>query len=127
MSYIIDTNTDSSKIIHLNTADADTYLQSGVTTYCSFNLDTPIVIDKQHSALISLNSAIIPYSMYNIRENVNDKIIALLKERLELGAKKYGHENIISDNRDFTQEALEEVLDCMVYAACKLLELKERK
>ena len=74
MSYIIDTNTDSSKIIHLNTADADTYLQSGVTTYCSFNLDTPIVIDKQHSALISLNSAIIPYSMYNIRENINDKI-----------------------------------------------------
>jgi len=74
MSYIIDTNTDSSKIIHLNTADADTYLQSGVTTYCSFNLDTPIEIDEQHSALVSLNSAIIPYSMYNIRSGVNNEI-----------------------------------------------------
>tara|TARA_R110000737_G_scaffold339334_2_gene361164 strand:- start:672 stop:1628 length:957 start_codon:yes stop_codon:yes gene_type:complete len=74
MSYQLETNTDSSKIIHLNTNDADTYLQSGITTYCSFNLDTPIIIDKQHSALVSLNSAIIPYSMYNIRFGVNDKI-----------------------------------------------------
>ncbi len=74
MSYIIDTNTDSSKIIHLNTADADTYLQSGITTYCQFVLDTPIEIDKQHSALISLNSAIIPYSMYNIRNGVNNEL-----------------------------------------------------
>lgn len=74
MSYIIDTNTDSSKIIHLNTADADTYLQTGLTTYCQFNLDTPIEIDKQHSALISLNSAIIPYSMYNIRNGVNNEL-----------------------------------------------------
>lgn len=74
MSYIIDTNTDSSKIIHLNTADADIYLQSGLTTYCQFNLDTPIEVDEQHSALISLNSAIIPYSMYNIRNGVNNEI-----------------------------------------------------
>ena len=58
---------------------------------------------------------------------MKDKIISLLKERLSIGAKKYGHENIISDDRDFTQEALEEVLDCMVYAACKLLELKEKE
>ena len=56
---------------------------------------------------------------------MNDKIIKLLKERFDIGAKKYGHENIISDDRDFTQEALEEVLDCMVYAACKLLEIKD--
>ena len=53
MSYQLETNTDSSKIIHLNTKDADTYLQTGITTYCSFVLDTPIVIDQQHSALIS--------------------------------------------------------------------------
>ena len=56
---------------------------------------------------------------------MNAKIIELIRERLELGAKKYGHENIISDDRDFIQESLEEVLDCMVYAACKLLEIKE--
>ena len=74
MSYQLETNTDSSKIIHLNTKDADTYLQTGITTYCSFVLDTPIVIDQQHSALISLNSAIIPYSMYNIRSGINNRL-----------------------------------------------------
>jgi len=74
MSYQLETNTDSSKILHLNTKDADAYLQSGTTTYASFNLDTPIIIDKEHSALISLNSAIIPYSMYNIRSGINDRI-----------------------------------------------------
>lgn len=58
---------------------------------------------------------------------MNDKIIELIRERLELGAKKYGHENIASDDRDFIQESLEEVLDCMVYASCKLIEIKEKK
>ena len=58
---------------------------------------------------------------------MNDKIIKLIRERLELGAKKYGRENIASDNRDFIQESLEEILDCMVYVSCKLIEIKERK
>ena len=58
---------------------------------------------------------------------MNDKIIELIRERLELGAKKYGRENIASDNRDFIQESLEEILDCMVYVSCKLIEIKERK
>ena len=58
---------------------------------------------------------------------MNAKIIELIRERLELGAKKYGRENIASDDRDFIQESLEEVLDCMVYASCKLIEIKEKK
>jgi len=86
MSYQLETNTDSSKIIHLNTNDADVYLQSGITTYCSFNLDTPIIIDEKHSALVSLNSAIIPYSMYNIRTGVNDRLIFSL---LGVGAEEF--------------------------------------
>ena len=57
---------------------------------------------------------------------INDQIIELVRERLEIGAKKYGHENVVSDDRDFIKEALEEVLDCMVYASCKLIEIKEK-
>ena len=57
---------------------------------------------------------------------MNDKILRLIQERLEIGAKKYGHENVISGDRDFINEALEEVLDCMVYASCKLIEIKEK-
>ena len=58
---------------------------------------------------------------------INNQIIELIRERLEIGTKKYGHENVVSGDRDFIQEALEEVLDCMVYAACKLIEIKEKK
>ena len=58
---------------------------------------------------------------------MNDQIIEVFRERLEIGAKKYGHENVVSDDRDFIKEALEEVLDCMVYASCKLIEIKEKK
>ena len=58
---------------------------------------------------------------------MNDKIIKLVRERLEIGAKKYGHENVVSNDRDFIKEALEEVLDCMVYASCKLIEIKEKE
>jgi len=57
---------------------------------------------------------------------MNDQIIELIRERLEIGAKKYGHENVVSDDRDFIKEALEEVLDCMVYASCKLIEIDKR-
>ena len=74
MAYQLETNTESSKIIHLNTTDASSYLQSGLTTYAQFNLDTPIEIDENHMGLVSLNSAIIPYSMYNIRDGVNNEI-----------------------------------------------------
>lgn len=73
MSYTLETNTDSSKIIHLNSKDADKSF-SNTTSYCLFTLDTPIELDDNHAALISLNSAIVPYSMYNIRDNINRKI-----------------------------------------------------
>ena len=77
MSYTLETNTDSSKIIHLNSKDADKSF-SNTTSYCLFTLDTPIEIDDNHAALISLNSAIVPYSIYNIRDNINRKILSII-------------------------------------------------
>lgn len=74
MSYQLETNTDSSKIIHLNSLHANHRFTSGLTSYCEFHLDTPIEIDEDKAALISLNSAVIPYSFYNIREGINDSI-----------------------------------------------------
>ena len=59
--------------------------------------------------------------------NVNERILKLIKERLEVGQKKYGHENIENDGRNFTTEALEEALDCAVYLAAKLIEIQTRK
>ena len=55
---------------------------------------------------------------------MNKRILGLIEERLELGRKKYGHENVKDDGRNFTIEALEEILDCCVYIAAKLIEIE---
>ena len=58
---------------------------------------------------------------------MNIKILDLIEERLVIGARKYGNENVIDDGRDFIQEALEEALDCSVYLAAKLIEIKNKR
>ena len=58
---------------------------------------------------------------------MNIKILDLIEERLIIGERKYGNENVINDGRDFVQEALEEALDCAVYLAAKLIELKNKR
>ena len=55
---------------------------------------------------------------------MNNRILRLIETRLELGQKKYGHENVENDGRNFTIEALEEILDCCVYVAAKLIEVE---
>ena len=57
---------------------------------------------------------------------MNKKILRLIEQRLEEGERKYGHENVETDGRDFTIEALEEALDCAVYLAAKLIEIQTR-
>ena len=57
---------------------------------------------------------------------MNIKILDLIEERLIVGERKYGNENVIDDGRDFIQEALEEALDCAVYLAAKLIEIKNK-
>jgi hypothetical protein len=58
---------------------------------------------------------------------MNIKILDLIEERLLIGERKYGNENVIDDGRDFIQEALEEALDCSVYLAAKLIEIKNKR
>jgi hypothetical protein len=58
---------------------------------------------------------------------MNIEILNLIEERLIIGERKYGSENVINDGRDFVQEALEEALDCAVYLAAKLIELKNKR
>ena len=58
---------------------------------------------------------------------MNIEILELIEERLIIGERKYGSENVINDGRDFVQEALEEALDCAVYLAAKLIELKNKR
>ena len=58
---------------------------------------------------------------------MNKKILRLVEERLLVGEKKYGNENVTNDGRDFIQEALEESLDLAVYVAAKLIEIKQKE
>ena len=57
---------------------------------------------------------------------MNQKILKLVEERLEEGKRKYGHENVKNDGRNFEKEALEEALDCSVYLAGQLIEIQAK-
>ena len=56
---------------------------------------------------------------------MNKKILDLIEQRLKIGEKRYGKQNIVSDGRDFLEESLEEALDCSVYLAGRIIEIKE--
>ena len=58
---------------------------------------------------------------------MNIEILDLIEQRLLIGERKYGNENVVNDGRDFVQEALEEALDCAVYLAAKLIEIKNKR
>ena len=55
---------------------------------------------------------------------INEEVIQLIKERLDAGAKKYGEEILMDDDREFVEEALEELLDACVYLSCKIIQLE---
>jgi len=56
----------------------------------------------------------------------NKRILELIKDRLEVGAKSYGEQVPIDGSRDNLWEAVEEALDNIVYLAATLLELHDR-
>ena len=87
--------------------------------------DTDICSEcKEHADFISH----VEYNTQILRRTaMNDKILKLIDQRLKKGEKKYGHENVKNDGRNFTTEALEEALDCAVYLAAKLIEIQTRK
>ena len=58
---------------------------------------------------------------------MNKKILKLIEQRLLIGEKRYGNENVTNDGRDFLKESLEEALDCAVYLAARLIELDEKE
>jgi len=57
----------------------------------------------------------------------NQKILDLIKTRLEKGAQKYGEELDTNDGRDWIEESIEELLDACVYLSAKLLLIKEKE
>ena len=56
----------------------------------------------------------------------NDKILSLLKEKINEGAIKYGEQVPIDGSRDNLKESIEELLDLCVYLSAVALELHEK-
>ena len=53
----------------------------------------------------------------------NKEIVALIENRLEKGKREYNQEVDVFDGRDWTKEALEELLDACVYITAEILSL----
>lgn len=83
MSYTMSAGNMPSKILYINSEDASQYLAtklnndgttSSLNCYFQYILKESIEIPLNQRAIISLNSATVPYSFYNIRKDVNDTI-----------------------------------------------------
>jgi len=77
----VETSTDASRVIYLDSSDATQNL-SGVatagkskkTTDVQFQLDEAIVVPAHHTILLSLHSCAIPYSFYNFQTGRNTQL-----------------------------------------------------
>ena len=74
MSYILESNTPPPVIIHLDSRFATQYLETYKTTNYLYSMKEPLAIPDHMNVLLSLHTATIPYSFYNVRTNVNDTI-----------------------------------------------------
>ena len=58
---------------------------------------------------------------------MNKEIVKLIEQRIEKGKEEYDEEIDPWDGRNWEVEALEEILDGMVYIAIALLKIKRKK
>jgi len=58
---------------------------------------------------------------------MNKKILSMIEARLEKGKRQYGEQLEVDDGREWLEEALEELLDAIVYLTAELLLIKKRK
>ena len=61
--------------------------------------------------------------------STNARVLALLKERVELGQKKYGQDIPINgeNGRNNLKESIEEATDMCIYLSATLIELEDKK
>ena len=79
MSYSLTPTAQSSKVLYINSRDADVYIENndfGTPLHTNFlyTLTEKLNISTNQFALLSLYSATIPHSFFNVRDGVNDTI-----------------------------------------------------
>lgn len=73
MSYSLNAGNENSKIVFINSSDKSVAYDNTGSVF-SYQLESPIIAPTSQDCLVSLYSCVVPYSFYNIRENVNDRI-----------------------------------------------------
>jgi len=108
MSYQLTSNAMPSKILYLDSRDANLFLATNsngddLTSYFQYVLTENIEIPLNQRALISLNSATIPYSFYNVRTDIND-VIPIKLENITDGT--IIEKNLVLENGNYTAFSL---------------------
>jgi len=117
MSYVIPNNSKSSVILYLDSRDATSYLatkletdvdgnsrQVNLNSYFQYVLTENIEVPLNQRALVSLQSATIPYSFYNIRTGVNDILKYEIKDTV--AGTTTGEITLILRNGNYTAYSL---------------------
>ena len=98
-------------------------IEGAIQTFLTRHPDTDL--EKQSSVR---NIAEEIYRRINTEETDvprNVQVLKKIEERLNIGQLKYGSDIPIADGRDWLIEAVEEVLDTIVYLSNYLLQLEE--
>ena len=66
--------TNSSVVLHLDSRFATKFLETGLSTNFIYDLVEPIEVPDHETCEVSLYTATIPYSFYNVRPGVNDQL-----------------------------------------------------
>ena len=125
MSYILPANSNPSKILYIDSRDATSYLASlkkrdhdtgqiideTLTSYFQYQLNEKIEIPLNQRALISLNSATIPYSFYNIRHNINDTLVI---KATNLTTNAVSQATLIIESGNYTAYTLAKVVETFI-------------
>ena len=73
-AIVQETETAASRVLFVSSRDA-TFTRDPYNKYdFTFNLDEPILVPENHSIMMSLFTATIPYSFYNLRPGVNTQV-----------------------------------------------------
>ena len=67
---------------------------------------------------------VISYAICAMNREYNEEIISLIQARLDKGRTRYGHGLLVKDSRDWIIEALEELLDGMIYLTTEIIRYK---
>ena len=72
VGYQLGHHTQATRVMYINSADVQSYHEN--TTHYTFSFKEAVHTRAGEAMLVSLHSASVPYSFYNIRTNVNDTL-----------------------------------------------------